>query len=246
MKTALLAAALVAACAPFAQAEKYTLYNGRASGGGSGGGRSSGGGSGPAAAPARQAGGGVGGGTVYGSPVDAGGPASSDGRFIAARGRSGGSHRSFWGGGAQLGRNVYRVPQRAAEGGSGGEGGSAPEERPPYFDKPGALIRTEGHKQFQYAEPGNAREHTVSAGEIKLDPRKAYDVNKAPGLRVGAPDKLPPCTPGTLGCGSGGGGNSITPNSGGTTIINNTRNNGAHDNENGNAGGNGTGFDPAF
>lgn len=244
MKTALLAAMLVAVSASFADAEKYVLRNGRASAGGSGGGRSSDADARSSGAPARQAGGGAGGGVVYGEPV-------SGGMAVA---RHAGGHRSFWGGGAQLGRNVYRVPQRAAEGGSGGEGGSAPEERPPYFDKPGALIRTEGHKQFQYAEAGNHREHTVSAGEIVLDPRKAHDVNKSHGLRVGAPDKLPPCTPGTLGCGSGGGGNSITPNSGGSGGGNTVVNNGAHDNENGNSGGNGngnpfgggTGFDPSF
>jgi hypothetical protein len=254
MKTALLAAVVVASIAGIADAQKYVVRNGRAvTGGGGASGGSGGGASGPAAAPAQ----GVGGAPQYGAPIGyAGG--GSDGRFVAARGRSGGGgHRSFYGGGARrIGAGVYSVPQRALESGGSGEdsgGGSAPEEAPPHFSKPGALIRTEGHRQYQYAEAGNHREHTVDAGEIKLDPRKANHVGRAPGLKWSAPDKLPPCTPGTLGCGSSGG-NAITPNSGGsgggdTTIVHN----GAHDNENGNGNGRGnngfgggTGFDPSF
>lgn len=252
MKTALLAAAIVAVSAAGADAQKYVVRNGRAvTGGGSSGGGGSRAGGGPAPAPAQ----GVGGAPQYGAPIG-GGDGSSDGRFIASRSRSGGSaHRSFWGAGAQIGRNVYRVPQRAVEGGGEGGGGDpAPEEAPPHFSKPGALIRTEGHKQYQYAETGDARQHTVEAGKIELDPRKSHHVGRAPGLKWGAPDKLPPCTPGTNGCGSSGG-NGITPNSGGNSITINEgdRNNGAHDNQNGNGNGRGnngfgggTGFDPSF
>lgn len=246
MKTALLAAAFVAALAAVADAEKYVVRNGRAVSGGGGGGRSSGAAAPRSSgAPSRESGGGA---QVAYAPV-------GGGMAVAARRSGGSAHRSFWGAGAQIGRNVYRVPQRAVEGGGeGGSGGSAPEEAPPHFSKPGALIRTEGHKQYQYAETGDARQHTVEAGKIELDPRKSHHVGRAPGLKWSAPDKLPPCTPGTNGCGSSGG-NGITPNSGGNSITINEgdRNNGAHDNENGNGNGRGnngfgggTGFDPSF
>lgn len=251
MKTALLAAAFVAALAAVADAQKYVVRNGRALSGGGGGGRGAGGsGGGGTAAPAQS----VDAGPQYGAPIGGGG-GNSDGRFVASRSRSGGSgHRSFYGGSRRIGSGIYRVPQRALESGGSDDGDSAPEEAPPHFSKPGALIRTEGHRPYQYAETGDARQHTVDAGEIKLDPRKAHHVGRAPGLKWSAPDKLPPCTPGTNGCGSSGG-NGITPNSGGNSITINEgdRNNGAHDNQNGNGNGRGnngfgggTGFDPSF
>ena len=88
--------------------------------------------------------------------------------------------------------------------------------------------------------------------EVNIDDGKAYDVGRAPGIRQGAKDTLPPPNPIT-GAGASGA-NSITANSPATTTINN----GAHDNQNGNSGGNGhgngngngfgggTGFDPSF
>lgn len=255
MKNALLAAAILLAPAFASAGEKYVVRNGRAVSGGSRGG--SGGG---VAAGAAKGGMAVGpGGGVSGGPVYSGGGGNQ--AFVSGGRRATGGHRSFYGGARTVGR-AYRVPQRALEsGGSGsGEGGGEESETPPdapgYF-KYGAKIVTEGQK-YQFAAPaGGERQNVVSAGEVALDHRRAHDVNKSHGLRVGAPDKLPPCTPGSNGCGGGAGGNSITanaPSSGGgggdTTIINN----GAHDNQNGNNGGNnngngfggGTGFDPSF
>ena len=123
--------------------------------------------------------------------------------------------------------------------------GSA-EAPPPNFNKPGALIRTAGQAP-KYGNLEPERRHTVYAGEIAIDARKARDVGRAPSLQHGPKDTLPPPTP-ISGAAAGGG---AGPNS--TTVINN----GAHNNTNGNQGGsNGankkdpfadpTGFNDAF
>ena len=243
MKNALLAAFILLAPAFASARDKYVVRNGRAVTGGSGG--SGGGVAAGAAKGGMSAGGGV---SVNGAPVYSGGGGQA---FVGGGRRATGGHRSFYGGTRTAGR-AYRVPQRALEG--GGEESETPPDAPGYF-KYGAKIVTEGQK-YQFAAPaGGERQNVVSAGEIALDSRRAHDVNRSHGLRVGAADKLPPCTPGSNGCGSGSGGNSITantPSGGGDTTINN----GAHDNQNGNNGGNGnghgngfgggTGFDPSF
>lgn len=124
--------------------------------------------------------------------------------------------------------------------------GGSEETLPPNFTKPGALIRTAN--PFGYSDPKDARTHTIEGGGmIAINHAKAVDVGRAPGIRQGAKDTLPPPNPGTGSTASGN--NSITANS--TTI-----NNGAHDNQNGSSGGNGngngngfgggTGFDPSF
>lgn len=110
---------------------------------------------------------------------------------------------------------------------------------PPYFSKPGALIRTEG-QQPKYTDAAPARTHTIEGGSfINIDDRKALDVGRAPGPHQGPKDTLPSSNPGN---GGGTGGSSVTPNST-TNITNNTTTNG---NQNGGGGSGGTGFDPAF
>ncbi|MDX6770108.1 MAG: hypothetical protein SF051_11300 [Elusimicrobiota bacterium] len=253
MKSALLAVAVLVLPALSQAREKYVVRNGRAVTGGGGGGRASAGGGGAAAVPAAvQRGGGVSEGPRYGAPT-------GNQAFVAGGARrSSGGHRSFYGGARRIGSGAYRIPQRALEGGGSGETGEepAPEQAPPHFSKPGALIRTEGHRRFEYAEPAQGERQTgVAAGEIALVESRAHHVNRSHGLRVGARDTPPPCTPGSNGCGGGSGGSSITPN---TTVVNegDVRHNGAHDNQNGGGNGNGqgngngfgggTGFDPSF
>lgn len=65
-------------------------------------------------------------------------------------------------------------------------GDAPPEEAPPHFSKPGALIRTTGQKP-KY-EKTKIRSHTIEAGEIRLEERKAFDVGRAPSLRQGPKD----------------------------------------------------------
>ncbi len=209
MKNALLSAFILLAPAFASAGEKYVVRNGRAVTGG-GGGRASGGGATVVAqGGARAAGGGVGGAPVYGQAFSGG----------AAR-RGSGGHRSFFG--QRLGSGVYRVPQRAmgdsvpsdgsGSGGSGGGSGTTeePAETPGYF-KYGALIRTEG-QQPQFAQASSPeRDHTIAAGDIRLDTSRAYDVGRGPGVRQGRRDTPPSCSPGSSGCSSSGG-SSITPN----------------------------------
>jgi hypothetical protein len=248
MKSALLAAVVLAMPLLADAGGKYVVRNGRAvAGGGGGSGHSSGGTVAPAAAR------GGGGRSSGGSPVYGGGGQA----FLGGASRSGGGHQSFFGGARRLGNRAYRIPQRALESDGSGDAPAEPsaEEAPPHFSKPGALIRTAGHRPFEYADAAApAQRHQVEAGAIALNERYASHVNRSHGLRVGARDTPPSCTPGTNGCGGGSGGNAITPNA----VINNegdVRNNGAHDNQNGGSGGNGrgnggfgggTGFDPAF
>lgn len=93
------------------------------------------------------------------------------------------------------------VPRRAVRGASTrggrrvtadtGGSGSGDQAPPPYFNKPGALIRTEGQLP-QYSDPGNARTHSVEGGGfVDIDQRKARDSNRGPGVTLGAPDTRP-------------------------------------------------------
>lgn len=142
-------------------------------------------------------------------------------------------HKSFWTGS----RKAEPAPTPA-------------EDVPTYFTKPGAFIRSEG-QQPKYEEASAARTHTVEGGSfIDINDRKANDVGRSGGLRLGPKDTPPPPNPGST-TGSGGG-SSITPNST-INITNNTTNgnqNGGSGNGNGHGNGDGfgggTGFDPAF
>lgn len=124
------------------------------------------------------------------------------------------------------------------------------EEAPVYFTKPGAFIRSEG-QQPKYEEASPARTHTVEGGSfVTINDRKANDVGRSGGLRLGPKDTLPSPNPGSTS--NSGSGSSITPNST-TNITNNTTNgNQGGGSGNGNGHGNddgfggGTGFDPAF
>jgi len=125
-------------------------------------------------------------------------------------------------------------------------------EKPAYLTSEGARIRTAYPFDYSQAEP--SRKHTVDGGGafVSIDHAKAHDVGRAPGVRQGPKDTLPPCNPGSPGCSGSSGGNSITANTGATTISVGNSNSGAHDNTNGNSGNNGnpfgggTGFDPSF
>lgn len=122
-------------------------------------------------------------------------PSGSQGVRGGRRGLIGGSSRS---------RGV------ATTGGSGGStGNQAP---PPYYDKPGALIRTAG-QQPKYADPHDATTHAVDGGGfVTINDAKAHDVGRGPGITYGPPDKLPGANPNS-GSGSGAGGNAVTSNS---------------------------------
>lgn len=133
---------------------------------------------------------------------------------------SGGSRRSgktFWGG-----RNMG-APAPAP----------APEEAPPHFSKPGALIRTTGQAPV-YEKAEAPRTHTVDAGAIGLSKHKTVDMARSHGLRVGPKDTLPPPNPGT----GGGYGTGASANSGPTTDSGGKPkdNNGSGNNDKGKSG----------
>lgn len=131
---------------------------------------------------------------IGGAPVDGGRAFIGGGRPVASRGATGRAVRrggkAFWSGG------------RSAVG--GGEPAPAnTEEAPPHFSKPGALIRTTGQQPVY--EKAESRTHTVDAGEIVMNRRKAVDVGRAPSVQQGPKDTPPPPNPGTGGSRSGGG-----------------------------------------
>lgn len=195
MTKALFAALLALAAAPGSAGERYVLRNGRAAQ------------KAPAAAPRPVS---RAGGAIAGAQLRPETPSSA---FAAGARRPAGGG-SFWPAPRRFG--ALRVRARGVE----EENSEA--EAPPHFSKPGALIRTAGHRPHTFA-PAERAEHRIDAGEIALDARRAHDVGRAPGLRAGPRDTLPPCT----GCGSSGG---ITPN---LVAGGEVRHNGAHDNENG-------------
>jgi hypothetical protein len=90
---------------------------------------------------------------------------------------------------------------------AGGDGGAttttSAEEAPPHYSKPGALIRTTGQQPVY--EKAETRTHTVDAGEIVMNKRKAFNVGRAPSVQQGPKDTPPPPNPGTAGSGYGGG-----------------------------------------
>lgn len=205
MKSALFAAVLLAFPLCAAAGGKYVVRNGRAVVGGGAG--PSGGAAVAASAPRADAGRSSGAG-----PLNAGGGQA----FISGGAhRASGGHRSFYGGVRRLSHRAYRVPQRALDDDGSGDAPVEPEppsteEAPPHFSKPGALIRTEGHRRFEYAEAAEpSQRHELAAGAIALNENRAYHVNRSHGLRMGPADTLPGRKPGR----SGGGDTGITPNS---------------------------------
>lgn len=109
-------------------------------------------------------------------------------------GGGGRSARGVQRGGKAFMGSGNRNTRRVDAGGSGGATTSTEEPRPPYLDKPGALIRTTGQKPV-YEKAEDPRIHTVDAGEIVLNKRKAYDVGRAPTVQMGPKDTLPPPNP---------------------------------------------------
>lgn len=146
-------------------------------------------------------------------------------------GASNGGNQTFYGGGRQAvsrgssGQAVRRGGKAFWSGGRKADGGGTPgtEEAPPNFSKPGALIRTTGQLP-KYEKAEDARTHTVDAGEIVMNKRKAVDVGRAPVVQQGPKDTLPPPNPTTGGYSSGAAANSgpASSGSGGTG--------GSHDN----------------
>lgn len=115
--------------------------------------------------------------------------------------------QAFVGGGAPRRGVVQRGSAAHRRGAVRRATGDQTDAPPPYFDKPGALIRTEGQLPV-YSDPGNARTHSVEGGGlVDIDQRKARDSGRAPGVHWGAPDTRPPVNPG-----SGAGGNAVTAN----------------------------------
>jgi len=137
----------------------------------------------PAAAQAPE----VTGAMIGGSPVDGGRSFIGAGRQVASHGSSG---RAVYRRGttfkSQGGRAVESAPNSAP---------APAEEAPPHFSKPGALIRTTGQKPVY--EKVESRTHTVDAGEIVMNNRKAVDVGRAPSVQIGPKDTPPPPNPST-------------------------------------------------
>lgn len=244
MKITLLAlAALVPALAYAEDPKPYVVYNGRGAGPGA---------SAPAAAAAPASGGS---GSAAGQYLTAATQASAfgantvrpsatagdPGAAAAAALAAAGAGQSFRG--TARSTNKRGVPRAAAR--------RAQDSPPPNYSKPGALIRTEGQLPV-YANPGNAGTHSVEGGSfVNIDPRRAKDVGRAPGISWGAPDTPPSGNPAS-GSGSAGG-NGVTAN--GPAITENDGHGGDKGgdkdgrNGNGNGKGNGSsisGFDPAF
>ncbi len=153
--------------------------------------------------------------TTVASPAEAGGPTAGQAPAVSnamINGAQAGGGRSFMGGGRQAvsrsstGRATRRGGKAFWSGGrSAVEQTPAPttEEAPPNFSKPGALIRTTGQQPVY--EKAETRTHTVDAGEIVMNKRKAVDVGRAPSVQQGPKDTPPPPNPGTSGVGYSGG-----------------------------------------
>lgn len=257
MKIAGMALAALVAAPAFADDPKpYVLYNGR-------------GAVAPAAAPAPSPAKGGGAGAPSGSVLTAasqastfgsstvrpssypGDPAAAAAAAMAAAGAASGSSA----GQAVRGVKRHSAKRGVAKSSSRKADGDAP---PPNYSKPGALIRTEGQLPI-YTDPGNAGTHSVEGGGfVDIDPRRAKDVGRSPGVAWGAPDTPPSANPTS---GGGAGGNGVTANGPAITVNNidnshsnntNGNQNGGDGNGNGNGNGNGhgnssvSGFDPSF
>lgn len=116
---------------------------------------------------------------------------------------------------------------------AGGDGGAttttSAEEAPPHYSKPGALIRTTGQQPIY--EKAETRTHTVDAGEIVMNTRKAIHVGRAPSVQQGPKDTPPPPNPVSGGGYSGGAAaNSPASSSGGTGGSGSNDNNGSGNN----------------
>lgn len=144
----------------------------------------------------------------------------------AAQAVAGGGHPVMGGGRQALSRNAsgrgvqrrgkaFGAARQVDAGTGGGAGGTtaapkyetADDERPPNYDKPGALIRTTGHRLPQYEKAEDPRVNTVDAGEIVLNKNKAFNVGQAPSVQYGPRDTPPPPNPT-----SGGMGTSVSAN----------------------------------
>ncbi len=181
----------------------------------------------PAPAPAAAAGG-----------AAANGPAPQAGGVLRAGvtmyGPSSGSRaamgRSTRSVGRPEGRSIGFIGARRASGAGAGQGAGgvgatttssdpAPppaQEAPAHFSKPGALIRDTGQQPI-YQETAT-RTHTVDAGEIVLNRRKAAHVGSGPGVQMGPKDTPPPPNPNNLGSytRSGAAPNGAAPNGSGS------------------------------
>lgn len=101
------------------------------------------------------------------------------------------------------GRSVAADADAGADGDGGATAGPNSEEAPPHYSKPGALIRTTGQQPIY--EKAETRTHTVDAGEIVMNNRKAFHMGRAPSVQQGPKDTPPPPNPGTMGSGYSGG-----------------------------------------
>lgn len=126
---------------------------------------------------------------INGAPTDGGRAFMGGGRQVVSRGSGGRAvHRggkAFWTGRGAVGPTDAPAPAPSTE------------EAPPNYSKPGALIRTTGQQPVY--EKAETRTHTVDAGEIVMNNRKARDVGRAPSVQQGPKDTLPPPNPVTGG-----------------------------------------------
>lgn len=150
---------------------------------------------------------------INGAPSDGGRAFMGSGRQVAARGTSGRavrrSGKTFWGAG------------RKVDGGDTTT--TTPEEAPPNFSKPGALIRTTGQQPLY--ETAETRTHTTDAGEIVMNRRKAVDVGRGPSVQQGPKDTPPPPNPTTGGTGYGTGAAANSPSAASANDNNGSGNN---------------------
>jgi len=139
-----------------------------------------------------------GGGAVSNAPVAAQAPSVSHAMINGAPSNGG---RAFMGGGRRSSFRSAGATRRAGKAFLGNgpiptnaeEPAPTPEEAPPHYSKPGALIRTTGQKPVYTAvETGT---HTRDAGEIVFNNRKGFDVARAPSIQMGPRDTPPPPNP---------------------------------------------------
>lgn len=237
MKTALLLAAVLLPALARADDKPYAVYNGRGAG--------TAGGPAPAAAAPAAPSGAAGAQTsnqlvdtalqqgAFGtSGVKTGLLPASGGSGEAFSGRSGRTRtRGFGGFGRSLKARRGAAP---TSGGSTGGSGAPTSDPPPYYSKPGALIRTEGQLPKYEAANNGGTTSVEGGGFVQIDQSKAVDVAKAPGIAWAPPD-------GQVRVNSGAGsGSGASANPGNTTIVNNDHSGNVNGNQNG-GGGNGHG-----
>jgi hypothetical protein len=141
---------------------------------------------------------------VNGQHVNAAGAARPAKKSAGPHARSfaaGGAKRAPRGSGAQRG---FAGTRAASSGGTGASGGTSPANNaPPPYAQPGSVILSAG-QQPTVSDPGKPGVNPAAANVIALDASKAQDVDRAPSVHLGPPDRA---------AAGGAGGNGATSNS---------------------------------